>query len=88
MENGRESWEDIAAERLLGDEEFNRIHHSREVYDSLDDEGKRRYWATSHWHFGERQKLHSVQGIVVGGKTAEEILALRQRRRASETDSP
>ena len=56
-------------------DEINRL--SPEEYAKLPQLTKDKFSRTSAWRAGERQKIH-LQGALVGGKTVEEILAMRR----------
>lgn len=67
--------------QMLTDSEYSRISQleADEVL-ALPDSERLAYLATAKFKFGQRQKIDSIEGIVIGQKTAQEIADERRKK--------
>lgn len=63
-------------DRLLGDAEYEQTRDlPREQFLQMSEADRRVFYSTHKWHANERFRIPSLDGIVVGNRSAEEVLA-------------
>lgn len=73
--------EGVEAERLLSDEGFDQIRRlSLQEIAELPEDMRRKFFATSRWHFNQRCTIDSIEGMMIGGKSIDEVLKEQERQ--------